>query len=140
MISECNFVDILIDPRKEQEPDDVFLTRICKSWRSKFPKSSVTDDDLIKKINEALVVKDEDVSEAFFQGPAAKKIKMETKVIKSEPEDPDTIRKPNSRGQMNWNKQAITDLLECHKVRIFRFLKSRSTDKLEVRGQKAIQF
>ena len=103
------------------------MTRICKSWRSKFPKSSVTDDDLIKKINEALVVKDEDVNEAFFQGPAAKKIKMETKVIKSEPEDPDTIRKPNSRGQMNWNKQAITDLLECHKVRIFfKFVKIRN--------------
>ena len=102
------------------------MTRICKSWRSKFPKSSVTDDDLIKKINEALVVKDEDVNEAFFQGPAAKKIKMETKVIKSEPEDPDTIRKPNSRGQMNWNKQAITDLLECHKVRIFKFVNIRN--------------
>ena len=29
--------------------------------------------------------------------------------------DLETVRKPNSRGQMNWNKLAITDLLDCHK-------------------------
>ena len=49
----------------------------------------------------------------------SKKMKLDhtTKIIKVEKveEDPETTRKPNSRGQMNWNRQAITDLLDCHK-------------------------
>ena len=45
------------------------------------------------------------------------KLDHTTKIIKVEKveEDPETTRKPNSRGQMNWNRQAITDLLDCHK-------------------------
>ena len=46
------------------------------------------------------------------------KLDHTTKIIKVEKveEDPETTRKPNSRGQMNWNRQAITDLLDCHKA------------------------
>ena len=46
------------NPRSENESDQLFLARIAKSWRSKFPKSSVTDEDLTKKIVDSLHIKD----------------------------------------------------------------------------------
>ena len=57
------------NPRSENESDQLFLARIAKSWRSKFPKSSVTDEDLIKKIVDTLHIKDPNAIE-FDQGSA----------------------------------------------------------------------
>ena len=58
------------NPRSENESDQLFLTRIAKSWRSKFPKSSVTDEDLTKKIVDALHIKDPNAIDGGDQGSA----------------------------------------------------------------------
>lgn len=47
--------------RKEEESHDLFMARIIKSWRSKFPKSSVLDEDLIKRIEDLTSVKVEGI-------------------------------------------------------------------------------
>ena len=53
-----------------------------------------------------------DVSE-----PPSKKAKtVNSSKVKVEVEDQDNLRMPNSRGQMNWNKIAINDLIECHQL------------------------
>merc|ERR1712083_18984 len=84
-------------------------------WRSKFPKSSVLDEDLIKRIknlqngNENL-----DENSATILEPPNKKTKIINNASKVKIEmntDQDSLRMPNSRGQMNWNKTAINDLI-----------------------------
>ena len=45
---------------------------------------------------------------AKIAGVSVSKVKIEAEI------DPESLRMPNSRGQMNWNKIAINDLLECH--------------------------
>ena len=53
---------------------------------------------------------------SMLEPPASKKAKIApVSKVKIEAEiDPESLRMPNSRGQMNWNKIAINDLLECH--------------------------
>ena len=114
----------MTSPKKDGEIEEAYLTRIVKSWRSKFPKSSVLDEDLIKRIKD-LRDGDENLdadASILEQPPAAKRAKISNAAaaasasakIKLDIEDQDYIRMPNSRGQMNWNKIAIRDLLECH--------------------------
>ena len=105
--------------QKEVETDQEYLARIVKSWRSKFPKSSVLDEDLIKRIKDLINggISGDDKSTSV-EPPASKKAKIagvSVSKVKIEAEiDPESLRMPNSRGQMNWNKIAINDLLECH--------------------------
>ena len=118
----------MTSPKKDGEIEEEYLTRIVKSWRSKFPKSSVLDEDLIKRIkdlrdgDENLDINAADTS-ILDQPSAAKRAKISnatnapagsTKIKLEILEDQDYVRMPNSRGQMNWNKIAIRDLLECH--------------------------
>jgi hypothetical protein len=77
------------------------------------------DEDLIKRIkdliNGGIIGDDKSIS---VEAPASKKAKISgvsVSKVKIEAEiDPESLRMPNSRGQMNWNKIAINDLLECH--------------------------
>ena len=77
------------------------------------------DEDLIKRIkdliNGGISGDDKSIS---VEPPASKKAKIagvSVSKVKIEAEiDPESLRMPNSRGQMNWNKIAINDLLECH--------------------------
>ena len=105
------------DPRRDHESEDQYFARIVKSWRSKFPKSSVFDDDLIRRIKDLLIAK-ENNEELSFE-PMAKRPKMMINATKKEPMDntdfdQEHVRKPNSKGQMNWNQIAIQDLINCH--------------------------
>ena len=94
-------------PRKETEFETEYMYRIIKSWRSKFPKSSVSDESLLRRIHDLIYNKDSEEFEPKKSSGAAKKS------LRSE-DDLDSQRRPNNRGQMNWNKVAINDLLQCH--------------------------
>ena len=84
------------------------------------------DEDLIKRIKDLINGDDKSIS---VEPPASKKAKISgvsVSKVKIEAEiDPESLRMPNSRGQMNWNKIAINDLLECHLLaqEVFGFLK-----------------
>ena len=95
------------DPKKDSELESEYVQRIIKSWRTKFPKSSVTDENLSRKIHDLILNPSEEL-----ETPVSKR----SKKAKTEPTEPDfdSLRKPNARGQMNWNKIAIRDLLQCH--------------------------
>ena len=75
------------------------------------------DEDLIKRIKDLISGDDKSMS---VEPPASKKAKIagvSVSKVKIEAEiDPESLRMPNSRGQMNWNKIAINDLLECHQL------------------------
>ena len=92
----------------QAEAAEADYTKVIKKWRMKFPKSSVLDDDLIKRIDD--LEHGESTKENFDTSPPgpppAKKAK---KAITNE-----NLRQPNSRGQVTWNKVAIRDLLQCH--------------------------
>ena len=49
------------DPRKESELESEYMYRIIKSWRSKFPKSSVTDENLLRRIHDLIYNPTEDL-------------------------------------------------------------------------------
>ena len=110
-------------PRKETEFETEYKHRIIKSWRSKFPKSSVSDENLLRRIHDLIYNKDSDDIPVGVTGPNAwseryttnsKKSNGGKKSSKDILEDLDSQRRPNGRGQMNWNKVAINDLLQCH--------------------------
>ena len=78
------------------------------------------DEDLIKRIKDLINggISCDDNKSISMEPPASKKAKIagvSVSKVKIEAEiDPESLRMPNSRGQMNWNKIAINDLLECH--------------------------
>ena len=75
------------------------------------------DDDLIKRINDLQNGKENADETMHVLEPPSKKAKSaNSSKVKVEVEDQDYLRMPNSRGQMNWNKIAINDLIECHQL------------------------
>lgn len=96
--------------------EGAFFENVIKSWRSKFPKSSVLHETLVAKIRE--LEKESDEGNIFEPITIPKKISTNSSVKRATRISIDKssldVRRPNSRGQMNWNKLAIKDLLECH--------------------------
>ena len=108
----------------------VLTDRIIKEWRKKFPKSSISDDNLSRRITDSMFN-----LEAAHVSSSSGKIQKhldtnDTKeylTIKEEKPlpssastgnlgsiDSDTQRLPNRKGQMIWNKESIVDLFKTH--------------------------
>ena len=106
----------------------VLTDRIIKQWRKKFPKSSISDDNLSRRITDSMV----NLEAAHVSSSSGKiqkhvdtndtkeylTVKEEKPFLSSTGNlgliDSDTKRLPNRKGQMIWNKESIVDLFKTH--------------------------
>ena len=108
----------------------VLTDRIIKQWRKKFPKSSISDDNLSRRITDSMF-NQEAVHVSSSSGKVQKHvdtndtkeyltIKEEKPFLSSSSSgnlgliDSDTKRLPNRTGQIIWNKESIVDLFKTH--------------------------
>ena len=66
---------------------------------------------------------------------AKKRLKPEVPKVKEEPAAvPVNVNCLNARGQMRWTHQAVTDLLECHKLAVRKHDNIKKVSDLHKRG------
>ena len=130
-------------PSSTSETYPEFMARVIKNWRKKFPKSSVTDEDLTKKVHDLLLAKDSPGDSTDASSPLTKTEALNRMAanVKMEVEDSNSnggsfteiplgsSRRSsssvmasdssgggtNNRGQMNWTHTAIRDLVDAHR-------------------------
>ena len=137
----------------------VFTDRIIKQWRNFFPKSSISDDDLSRRISDSMFNQEAAFASSEANETIGKEMSSDVKTDNLKDEkiildssststltgsqtnitssQEDTSQLPNEKGQMIWNKQAIIDLFKAH----FEATKDSKIKEVHTRNiSKAVSF
>ena len=119
-----------------------FTGAVIRNWRKKFPKSSIANDDLTRRMKEALATDE-------FADIEVEPVQDQTHVVEEPPQrdastEPQPVahrksvdsvesfdgslegRVPNAKGQLVWNQQSITDLFQSYFNGSFKFKENQN--------------